>query len=74
MTREREVYAVCHYKHGWLTDSCAGGSYSAYEHDAKTWPTPNEAEQEMTAAELGRVGVDYEIVPIVEPWKPVSPR
>lgn len=65
------VYAVWHFKYGYLVDSCGGGTYHGEEVEAKTWPTAQEAEAEMTGAELGKVGIDYEIVPLVEPWQPI---
>lgn len=61
-----ERYAVCHFKHGWLADTCAGGAYVPREEDACTFDTPADAQHAMTAAELGRLGIDYEIVPMVE--------
>lgn len=64
MIRTREVYAVVHFKHGWLLDTCAGGAYGQREEDALTFATWGEAEQAMTAAGLGELGVDYEIVPL----------
>lgn len=66
--RTREVYAVWHFQHGYVTDTCAGGDYSGEEVDALTWPTPGEAQEAMKAAEIGELGKDYEIVPITEPW------
>jgi hypothetical protein len=64
--KRRERYAVCHFKHGWVIDLEAGGSYSYDELDAATFDTPGDAEKAMTAAELGKLGVDYEVVPLVE--------
>ncbi len=69
--KPREVYAVCHFKHGWLVDTCGGGTYSFEEADAVTYNTPGEAQEAMTAGELGELGRDYEVVPITDPWRPV---
>jgi hypothetical protein len=64
--KTREVCAVAHFKHGYLVDACAGGTYCAYESDAMTFATPQAAQEAMTAAELGKLGVDYEVVPLQE--------
>lgn len=67
MTRTREVYAVWHFGRGYVVDTCAGGTYHGEESAACTWPTVAEAEAAMTGAELGKLGLDYEIVPLTVP-------
>ena len=70
----KEVYACWFFYRGFCTDTCAGGSFT-FDHETKQpkwdeeaaceYATPQEAEEAMMAAELGKVGVDYEVVPLI---------
>lgn len=64
--KPRQWYAVTIFDRGWVVDTCAGGTYSDKEEDAKWWRTPNDAQEELDASELVEgltIGKDYEIVP-----------
>lgn len=70
--KSREVYAVYHFDHGWLVDTCAGGKFTGFDtfdegqREAKTWPDPGSCSRELaeTDLELGALGKSFEIVPI----------
>jgi hypothetical protein len=57
LATDKQWWAVYHDEYFWLTDTCAGGSWSSTVEEAEWYDTDTEAWEALTAAEIDRARV-----------------